>query len=101
MSLYNDILNEIQGFEESHTPISNIAHQKDFTIMECEKSDDPTDEYECFHAEKTDGSQKIVITIRTRDKYRSFGNDVEPYRNTVILYDNGKKIASESYTYFE
>ena len=54
MSLYNDILNEIQGFEESHTPISNIAHQKDFTIMECEKSDDPTDEYECFHAEKTD-----------------------------------------------
>ena len=46
MSLYNDILNEIQGFEESHTPISNIAHQKDFTIMECEKSDDPTDEYE-------------------------------------------------------
>jgi len=54
-----------------------------------------------FHAEKTDGSQKIVITIRTRDKYRSFGNDDEPYRNTVILYDNGKKIASESYTYFE
>lgn len=28
MSLYNDILNEIQGFEESHTPISNIAHQR-------------------------------------------------------------------------
>ena len=101
MSLYNDIINEIKGFEESHTPISNIAHQKAFIIKECKENDNPHDEYECFHAEKIDGSQKVVITIRTRDKYRSFGNDDEPYHNTVTLYENEKKIASKSYTYFE
>lgn len=101
MSLYNDIINEIQGFEESQTPISDIAHKKDFTIMKCEENDNPNDEYECFHAEKTDGSQTVVLTIRTRDIYRSFGNDEEPYHNTVTLYDNGKEISSQSYTYFK
>lgn len=57
--------------------------------------------YECFHAEKTDGDQTIVLNITTRDNYRSFGNDEEPYHNTVSSYKDGQLVDTKSYTYFE
>lgn len=101
MSLYQEIVNEIEGFEESHTPISNIAHKKGFIMKEKQNNDEPFGYYECFHAEKEDGKYKIIITIETRDNYRSFGKDDEPYHNTVALYENDTCIASKNYTYFE
>lgn len=39
----------------------------------------------------------MVITISTKDKYRSFGNDEEPYRNNLELWENEKLIKSKQY----
>lgn len=100
-SLYYKIKNEIRTFEESCTPISNVAHENGFTIKEPKPNENPNETYECFHAEKTDGKYTIVISIYTRDKYRSFGNDEEPYHNNVALYEDDICIDSTQYTYFQ
>lgn len=44
---------------------------------------------------------KMIITISTKDKYRSFGNDEEPYRNNLELWENEKLINSKQYVYFK
>lgn len=102
MSLFSTIVSESLGYEYSQTPLSNLAHKYEFTILEPEDTDKPNDYYECFKAEKLDGNQKIVITITTRDIYRSFVNDDdEPYHNKVEVFENNKRIDYFEYTYFK
>lgn len=55
----------------------------------------------CFLAVKDVDNYTITITIETKEKYRSFGNDDEPYKNTIALSKNGVQIYSKSYIYFE
>ncbi len=43
----------------------------------------------------------MIISISTKDKYRSFGNDEEPYRNNLELWENEKLINSKQYVYFK
>lgn len=101
MSLFSTIVSEASDFENTLTPLSILAHKYEFTILEPEATDNPTDYYECFKAEKVDGNQRIVITITTRDIYRSFvNNDDEPYHNKAEVFENDKCIDHFEYTYF-
>ena len=102
MSLFSTIVSEASDYENSQTPLSTIAHKYEFNILEPEDTDNPNDYYECFKAEKYDGNQKIVITIITRDIYRSFVNDDdEPYHNKIEVFENDKCIDHFEYTYFK
>ncbi|UYZ00740.1 hypothetical protein OJ967_09740 [Peribacillus frigoritolerans] len=40
----------------------------------------------------------MVAIVETKDKYRSFGNDDEPWSSTLELWKNGEKLKVESYT---
>ena len=101
MSLYDSIIAQLDELEKSKTPISNVAHKECFTQIQTPDTESTDGTYECFRAEKADGDQKVILSITTRDNYRSFGNDEEPYHNTVSVYKDGQLIGSKSYTYYE
>ena len=101
MDLYNTILSEITSFESSHTPLSDIAHKYEFQIIDVPVDKSTNTMWTCFFAVKNVDDYTITITIETKEIYRSFGNDDEPYRNTIALSKNGVQISSESYIYYE
>lgn len=101
MSLYDSIVAQFGDLEKSKTPISNVAHKEGFTQIETPDTESSDGTHECFRAEKIDGDQTVVVSITTRENYRSFGNDEEPCHNTVSSYKDGKLIESKSYTYYE
>lgn len=105
MELFNEISSQMSSLEASCTRLSDIAHQQDFTIIPLPEDDGKDalagDRYTCFTAEKHIGEYTITIEVETRDSYRSFGNDDEPYFNTLRLYKGTELIDSKSYTYFK
>ncbi|WP_160692574.1 hypothetical protein [Clostridium sp. C2-6-12] len=103
MDLYSTIVNEISNFAETHTPISDIAHKYNFEMVPIPKDPNFVDgnTWTCFHAIKQDGEYSLSITIETREKYRSYGNDEEPYTNTITITKDNTVIDTKSYIYFE
>ncbi|MHC1747468.1 MAG: hypothetical protein AB9856_03650 [Cellulosilyticaceae bacterium] len=105
MDLFNQIVELMPSLNASCTSLSDIAHQQGFTIIPLPKDDDQCalagNRYTCFTAEKHVGEYTLTIEVETRDIYRSFGNDDEPYFNTLCLYKGNELIDSKSYTYFK
>ncbi|MBR0483310.1 MAG: hypothetical protein IJJ69_00845 [Oscillospiraceae bacterium] len=99
--LYASIVKEFGELEKSHTPINKFAFEENFAVFNVSNDENLNGEYEGFRAEKSDGNKKIVLGITTRDNYRPFGNDKEPYHNWIEFYENDKLIFRNSYTYFE
>lgn len=103
MNLFNEIV-KLAGegkFADNNIPLNKLAFDKGFNILQTAENDTPHDYYEVFKAEKSDGDYKVDITITTKDKYKSFGNDEEPYKNTMKLYEGNNVIDSFEYTYFK
>ena len=100
MSLSADLLSEACTLNGTHTPISDIAHKYNFTILETKASEQANGYYECFRAEKIDGSQRIVLSITTCDNDRSFDDEThDPYFNKIEIFENDNLINEYSYFY--
>lgn len=101
MEYFKELLKEVDKLEEKEYPISKIAHNHDFEILNVDLDGNSGDWYMCFKARKKYDNYLIELTTETKDKYRSFGDDEEPYRNEITLFEGSKKIKSRVYTYFK
>lgn len=101
MQLYQTILSEITNYEETQTPISNIGCKYGFTIIDAPLEDDNGNFYTVYKSEKFVDDYHIILEIETKDKYRSFSNDDEPYRNTISIFKDSNLISTKSYTYWK
>ena len=101
MEFYKELLREVDKLEVKEHPISKIAHDYEFEILDVNSDSDLGDWYTVFNAIKKYDDYLIELKIETKDKYRSFGNDEEPYRNEIILFQGSKEIQSKEYIYFK
>lgn len=103
MELYNEILKQVESLKSTDTSISQIAHTYEFEILNTNdySSCIPGDRYTIFKAKKKHNLYTIELQIDTKDKYRSFGNDEEPYFNEIRLLKENKIIDHKEYTYFK
>lgn len=100
MSLSADLLTEAYALNETNTPISNLAHKHKFTILENESSEYINGYYVCFRAEKIDGSNRIVLSITTREIDHSFDDKVnDPYINKIEIFENNNLVNQYEYFY--
>lgn len=103
MDLYSTIVREISSLANTHTPISDMAHKYNFQIIPITEDTSSVvgNKRTCFHAIKQEGKHLISITIETSENYRSFGDDKDPYTNTITISKDGDIIATQSYSYIE
>lgn len=101
MEFYKKLLIEVDKLEAKEHPISKIAHDYEFETLDVNLDSALGDWYTVFNAIKKYDDYLIELKIETKDKYRSFGDDEEPYRNEIALFKRSKKIESRVYTYFK
>ena len=103
MEMYDEILKQLEIFKSEEKSISEIGHSYNFEILPTENDENigVGDRYTIFKARKEVDEYVIELQVDTRDKYRSFGNDEEPYFNEIRILKNNKVLKSEEYIYFE
>ncbi|QDQ03761.1 hypothetical protein EKQ63_00880 (plasmid) [Bacillus sp. BD59S] len=104
MEEYNAIVEKFKELESAERSLVQISRDYGFTEEKVDKDDNDViagNRYELFKASKQVGKHKLVIKVETRDKYSSFGNDDEPYFNTIELWEGVKLVESKGYTYFK
>lgn len=105
MEEYNAIVEQFKEFESAERSLAQISRDYGFTKEDVDENDKNVitgNRYEVFRASKQVGKHKLLIKVETRERYSSFGgNDDEPYFNTIELWENGKLIKSDGYTYFK
>lgn len=93
MSIYSCIMSKYYEMSINKIPISNIAHEFEFTIVA------PIGDNENFRAEKVDGDNKIILSIESFDHSRTFDIRPDTYHNYAYLYNGDKLIDTISYMY--
>ncbi|WP_431808557.1 hypothetical protein [Lysinibacillus sphaericus] len=106
MNLFDDIVKEFPRLEEKEETIVNIVRNKGFQDVDTLKKEGHLagdgNYYEIFRAILEEGDFKLVAKVETKDNYRSFvGNDDEPYRSILELWENGKKVKEKSYAFWK
>lgn len=101
MEFFKELLKEVDILEVKEHPISKIAHDYEFEILDVNLDGAWGDWYTIFNAIKKYDDYLIELKIETKDKYSSFGDDEEPYRNEIVLFKESKEIQSKVYTYFK
>ncbi|CEK34317.1 hypothetical protein UMC2_35281 [[Clostridium] sordellii] len=102
MEFFNKLLEEVEQLEIKEYPISKIAYDHGFTIMDVKSCRSGMGEWRTlFKATKEYNDYIIEIEIKNKDKYKSFGKDDEPYVNKITLFKESKSIRSKEYTYFK
>lgn len=100
MDIFDEIVSRFKKLEDEKITLSNLARKYNFE--EIEKKDDsvPGEYYYLYYGEKKIDDFLLVIEVETKDKYKSFGDDDEPYRNTIKILKNNKVINEEYYIFF-
>lgn len=100
MNMIYQILKEYITLEKNEQSLRELARKYNFT-EENIKNDDNNYYYHLYYGKKNIENFLITIEIETRDIYRPFRDDDEPYRNTLKIFKNDKLIDSKTYIYFQ
>lgn len=105
MILFDELVSKFEALEESQQTIAQVAKEIGFNNVPLNNKKDSFagdgNYYEVYRAEYNVGNEKIIAVVKTKDKYRSFGKDDEPFTSTVELWSNCKIINEKSYTFWK
>lgn len=101
MDEFNEIIRKLDYLEKNKISLATICSEYGFSKKKLVKDNNTTERYQVFKASKKAGHYKIIIIIETRDSYKSFANDKEPYFNIIELWKDGRIVDSKNYTYFK
>lgn len=102
MDEYNEIVSKFNYLEINKISLATISGEYGFTSeKEGQKNNSVGERYKLLVASKQVGKYNMIVKIETRDIYRSFGDDDEPYINIIELWKNEGLVDSKSYTYFK
>lgn len=80
MNLFYEIKKQINFLKQNKIPISDIAHEKGFKII------DLVEENENFCAELVQENERIVLSIKSFDHSKIFQDRLDTYHNYIYLY---------------
>ncbi len=102
MELYYEMLKKVNNLELQKKGISEIADIYGFEILpKNENNIIPGERYNIFNAKKEIDGYVIELQIDTKDKYKSGGNDEEPYFNKIRISKDNKTLDFKEYVYYE
>lgn len=103
MNEYYKITSMFKKLESTHESLADVSRMYNFTPeVVGDDNGNVGDVYTVFKArKKIDKKIQIVIRVDTRDSYRTFIFDKEPYFNIIELWENDELIKKDSYVYYE
>jgi hypothetical protein len=102
MDEYIEIVEKFKDLEGKKKSLAEVSKEYGFKSEKTLKENNNNESrYEVFKASKKMGEYTLIIKIETKDSYRSFKDDKEPYFNSLELWNADSLVRSESYTYFK
>lgn len=101
MDIFNEIVSNFEELEKNKISLCGLAKQYDFKEIKKEDNSVTGEYYYLYYGEKQIDGYLLVIEVETKDKYRGYGNDEEPYRNVIKILKNNKVKEQKQYIYFK
>lgn len=99
--MLDDIISAYKSEKEKDGSVSELTHKFGLTILPATPPDKENSYYVCHLAEGLIDGNIVRLTIKTRDNYRSFGNNREPYVNEILIFNGDSILFKDNFTAFE